>query len=555
MDMKFKWAHCKKTFVVKVSRRKFLLGLVVVLLVILGALFWKAHIPKPSVPIEEAPKEVAVPEKEKPVKPAKVVLRSTLPGRWYPANADTLSKQIEGFFEKADVKPRDNVIALILPHAGYSYSGQTAAFGPAATSKKYKRIVIIGPSHRIPMEQVLSVPRATHYETPLGQIPLDMEFIGGLLEYPLFQNVPRAHKYEHSVQIELPLLQHSQKDFKLVPIVAGHCSAKTVKRAGSILKSLVDDETLVVASSDFTHYGRNYSYVPFTENIPEQIKKLDMGAYEYIADLDSEGFLDYKRRTGATICGYVPIAILLSMLDEPTEAKLLKYTTSGEITGDFSNSVSYLSVAFCGTWGSYPPPRLLAQSSAGAESASELTEEDRKQLLVLARKSIVSFLEWRKVPTASDLNVEVTEVMKKPRAAFVTLKKNSRLRGCIGDIFPRQPLYKSVISNAINAAVNDRRFLPVTKDRFDDIDIEISALTVPRPIASSERIRIGIDGVVLRKDGHSAVFLPQVATEQRWSLEQMLRQLSLKARLPADAWKQGASFLVFQAEVFGEDHK
>jgi AmmeMemoRadiSam system protein A len=125
----------------------------------------------------------------------------------------------------------------------------------------------------------------------------------------------------------------------------------------------------------------------------------------------------------------------------------------------------------------------------------------------------------------------------------------------MGDIFPRQPLYKSVITNAINAAVNDRRFLPVTKAQCNDIEIEISALTVPRPVASSDEIRIGIDGVALNKDGHSAVFLPQVAPEQNWNLEQMLTQLSLKARLPADAWKQGASFLVFQAEVFGEDHK
>ncbi len=531
---------------------KLLLGVVLLLLCVIAIVFWKTHVSKPAAAV----KEVTRPRQEKVVEPReKVVLRSTLPGRWYPANADTLSKQIEGFFEKAEVEPINNVIAFILPHAGYSYSGQTAAFGPAATEKKYKRIVIIGPSHRIPMEQVLSVPRVTHYETPLGQVPLDLEFIDSLLEYPLFQNVPSAHQYEHSVQIELPLLQYAQRDFKLVPIVAGQCSAKTIEKAGSILKSLVDDETLVVASSDFVHYGRNYGYVPFTENIPEQIKKLDMDAYEHIADLDSRGFLDYKRRTGATICGYIPIAILLSMLAESTEAKLLKYTTSGEITGDFSNSVSYLSVAFSGAWGNYPPPRLLAQSSAGAKSVSELTEKDRKQLLALARRSIVSFLEWRKVPTASDLNIEITEAMKEPRAAFVTLKQNSQLRGCIGDIFPRQPLYMSVISNAINAAVNDRRFLPVTKTQFDDIDIEISALTVPEPVASFDQIRIGIDGVVLSKDGRSAVFLPQVATEQNWSLEQMLTQLSLKAGLSADAWKQGASFLVFQAEVFGEEHE
>jgi AmmeMemoRadiSam system protein A len=145
--------------------------------------------------------------------------------------------------------------------------------------------------------------------------------------------------------------------------------------------------------------------------------------------------------------------------------------------------------------------------------------------------------------------------MKQPRAAFVTLTENSQLRGCIGEIFPSQPLYKSVISNAINAAVHDWRFPPVTKNECDSIDIEISALTVPVSIASPDQIRIGIDGVVLSKNGHSAVFLPQVAPEQHWNLQQMLSNLSLKAGLPADAWKEGATFSVFQAEVFGEERK
>jgi AmmeMemoRadiSam system protein A len=145
--------------------------------------------------------------------------------------------------------------------------------------------------------------------------------------------------------------------------------------------------------------------------------------------------------------------------------------------------------------------------------------------------------------------------MKAPRGAFVTLKKNSRLRGCIGDIFPQRPLYKSIIINAIHACVNDRRFAPVSQDELKDITIEISALTVPAPIASPDKIRIGIDGVVLNKDGQSAVFLPQVAPEQGWNVDQMLTQLSLKARLAADGWKEGASFLVFQAEVFGENEK
>jgi AmmeMemoRadiSam system protein B/AmmeMemoRadiSam system protein A len=493
-------------------------------------------------------KESAEPPKEKRTEPSKVVLRSTLGGSWYPADTERLNRQIAGFFEKAEVEPINNIIALILPHAGYQFSGQTAAFALKTTSKQYKRVIIIGPSHRVPMEEVLSVPRATHYETPLGQIPLDVEFIDKLLKYSIFQNVPQVDEYEHSVQIEVPLLQHTQKDFKLVPIVAGDCSEETIAKAGNILKSLVDDDTLVIASSDFTHFGPNYGFTPFRENIPEQLKQLDMGAFERIKALDYKGFLEYRSKTGATICGCIPIAILLSMLDKSVEAKLVKYTTSGELTGDYTNSVSYFSIVFSGRWGNSSEIKPEA-------SIHELSKEDKKQLLALARKSLIHFLRRRRIPEISELNVTVSDAMKLQRAAFVTLKENSQLRGCIGDIFPRQPLYKSVISNAINAGVNDRRFLPVTEAECNNITIEISALTPPVPIASPEKIRIGIDGVVLSKDGYGAVFLPQVAPEQGWDVNQMLTQLSLKAGLPPDAWKEGANFLVFQADVFGENEK
>ena len=525
MDMKFKWARCEKTFVAKVSRRNFLLGLAIISLGIFGILFMKGC------------------KKKAPIR-AKVVLRSALAGKWYPADANILKEQITTFFQNAEVEPKNNVIGLILPHAGYDFSGQIAVLGLKTTDQKYKRIVIIGPSHYVPMEEVLSVPRVTHYETPLGQIPLDVEFIDKLLKYSVFQNVPQTHKLEHSVQIELPLLQHSLQSFKLVPIVAGSCSSETISKAGAILKGLIDKETLVIASSDFTHYGPSFPYVPFTENIPEEIKKLDMGAYEYIANLDCRGFLKYKQTTGATICGYIPIAILLSMLEEGTQVELIKYATSGEPTGDFTNSVSYLSVAFSGKWQNLP--EIEPQSA-------ELTEEDKKQLLTLARESIIYALEKRRVPKASDLGVTISDGMREPRAAFVTLKKNSQLRGCIGDIFPQRPLYKSVLINAVNAGFRDRRFSPVTKAECNDITIEISALTAPEPIASPDEIRIGTDGVVLNKDGHSAVFLPQVAPEQGWDVNQMLTRLSLKAGLPEDAWKEGASFLVFQAIVFGEE--
>jgi AmmeMemoRadiSam system protein B/AmmeMemoRadiSam system protein A len=528
----------------KSNRRKRLLHLPTLGVCVLGLLLvsvCKKESPAPS-------SVAAVVSPGKSAEPAKNVLTSPLAGAWYPADADALKKQIDDLFEKASVTPIDNVIALILPHAGYQYSGPTAAMALKSINRKYKRVVIIGPSHRVPMEEVLSVSRAAAYKTPLGQVPLDVEFIDKLLKFPVFQNVPETDEYEHSVQIEVPLLQHSQAGFKLVPIVAGQCSLETIDKAAGILSSLIDNDTLVIASSDFVHYGPNYDYVPFKQDIPEQLKKLDMGAFEHISKLDGPGLYDYRRKTGATICGYIPITILLTMLGKSAEAHLINYATSGEQAGDYTNSVSYLSVAFTGTWQTRPEAQQKTATPA-------LTEDDKKQLLLLARKTMVYALQNRRVPDASDLGIEISDAMRPARAAFVTLNKNGALRGCIGDIFPRQPLYKSVVMNAINACVNDRRFPPVSQDELKDITIEISALTVPAPISSPDQIRIGVDGVVLNKNGSTAVFLPQVAPEQGWDVNEMLTHLSLKAGLPPDTWKQGASFLVFQADVFGENEK
>jgi MEMO1 family protein len=346
--------------------------------------------------------------------------------------------------------------------------------------------------------------------------------------------------------MQLPLLQYRFSDFNLVPVVVGQCSPATILKAAEIFKSIVDGNTLVVASSDFTHYGPNYDYVPFQRNIQEELKKLDMGAYDYIAKQDGDGFLRYCDKTGATICGKIPIAILLSMLPTGTKVELLKYATSGEQAGDFANSVSYFSIAFHGEWQKQTPPLSLKADSL-------LTQEDKQNLLLLARRTIEFYQQNKNVPTPDQLGISITGAMKVSRAVFVTLKKNSDLRGCIGEIFPSQPLYKSVILNAVNAANNDLRFLPVKRGELSEIKIEISALTIPHPIDSYNKIRLGTDGIVMEKDNSSAVFLPQVAPEQGWTLEETLTQLSLKAGLAADAWKKDATFLVFQAEVFGEE--
>jgi AmmeMemoRadiSam system protein B/AmmeMemoRadiSam system protein A len=475
----------------------------------------------------------------------KNVMQSTLAGTWYNADPNALRAEIAAYFEEAQVEPREDIVALILPHAGYAYSGRTAACAVKSLGRSYTRVVIIGPTHQLPMEDMFSVPRATHYRTPLGEIPLDVEFIRRLLAYPIFQEVPAAHEREHSVQIEVPLLQYKLGDFKLVPIVAGQCSGDTVVQAGKILASLVDDGTLVVASSDFTHYGPNYQYVPFTKDIPASIEKLDMGAFEFVTRKDARGLLRYRQETGTTICGCVPIAVLLATLGSDAQAELVRYTSSGKLMNDYTNSVSYLAAAFHGAW-----PRSQGPQTQAAAAA--LTPEDKKVLLALARATIQFGLDKRRVPEPADLGATPSEATGIPRAAFVTLKEHGQLRGCIGDIFPQRPLYRSVITNAIYAAFGDRRFTPVQKDELGQITIEISALTPPAPVASYREIRIGTDGMVMNKDGHTAVFLPQVAPEQGWDLETTLANLSMKAGLAADAWKDGASFQVFQAEVFGE---
>ncbi len=475
----------------------------------------------------------------------KSVLKSSLAGQWYPGDAQSLKQQLDKMFEQTSGDSDPDAMALILPHAGYQYSGPCAAQALARLGKTYKRVVVIGPSHQVSLPEALSVPQVTHYQTPLGEVALDQPFIQALLEHPQFRSLPAAHQTEHSVQIELPLLQHRLGDFTYVPIVAGQLSLDTIEAVAAILKGMMDDDTLLVASSDFTHYGRQFNYVPFEEDVQAELKKLDMGAYAHIKARDARGFIKYQAETGATICGRVPIAIVLSMLSESVQVDAVDYTTSGEITGDFQHSVSYLSVLFSGGWGT-------EETVASQPLEASLSEQDKATLLKLARKTIAYYLEKNTKPTPEDLDISVGAALHTSRAAFVTLTKNHALRGCIGDILPRQALYASVIANAVNAAVNDYRFGAVSPDELDSLHIEISALTVPAPVDSYRDIRIGIDGVILEKGGHRAVFLPQVAPEQGWDVEETLTYLAQKAGLAPDGWKEGARFLCFQAEVFGE---
>lgn len=414
--------------------------------------------------------------------------KSTLAGTWYPAESGALITILNGIFEKADPNPLpDNIIGILLPHAGYAYSGETAAYAVKELKRKYRTAVIIGPSHSMRMENTFSVPLYDNYETPLGKLSFDTDIAVKLLKNPLFKNIPEALRNEHSVQMEVPLLQYMQRDIKIVFIIAGQCDFDTCENAAMYLKSIMSDDILLVVSSDFIHCGARFGYTPFQKNTPENLKTIDMKAFEFIKQFKAQEFMQYVEKSGATICGTVPIATAISALPENSKVHLMKYTDSGSVAGDISATVSYISAAWTGSWGKNDP------------EGSKLPAEDKQNLLKMARKSIEFFFANKKKASLKELGMKPDQAISQKRACFVTLKKDGHLRGCIGEILPSQELYDSVISNAINSAFSDSRFSPLSKKELDQVDIEISVLTVPRKVESWKDIKIGRDGVILRR--------------------------------------------------------
>lgn len=467
-------------------------------------------------------------------------LRSPLAGAWYPADGDALRRQIKDFIDNVPATPPPaDIIGLILPHAGYRFSGQTAAYGiKPVIGKSYSRVIIIAPSHHAALGNYVVIPDFSRYLTPLGEVRVDTAAVGKLAEYPFTLSRRQLNQVEHSVQIMLPLLQYALSGFKVVPLLVGEMDAAGLEQAARAIEPLLDADTLVVASSDFIHYGPRFRYKPFGRRAQagEKIRATDMRAFDLIKTLDHEGLKAMVDETGATICGVNAIRLLLRLLPQDAGIELLDYTTSVEVAGPASDSVSYLAAGITGKW-----PAAVA-----------LTESDKKQLLKLARSVIGHRLRFNKNPTVEELDFELTPGMRRQMGAFVSLYKQGRLRGCIGEIIARRPLYQAVIEQAGNAAFRDPRFPPLKSEELDRTDIEISALLPTEPVESWKDIVVGRDGIILEHEsGRSSVFLPHVAVEQGWNLEETLRNLAMKVGLPPEAWRQ-SRFKVFQAVVFGE---
>jgi len=272
---------------------------------------------------------------------------SSIAGSWYPGDRQELDSLVESLLQQADAPGLPGrPLGLIAPHAGIQFSGAAAACAyKPLRGRNIKRVILIGPSHYHGFRG-LAVSGVDAYETPLGRLPVDQKISDELSSHALFRGPSEAELPEHSLEMHLPFLQTVIPDCTLLPLVAGHLTPNECARAAEALTPLLDDASIVAASSDFTHYGRRFGYVPFADDVRENLHALDTGAIDLILAKDCEGFLGYVEKTGATICGATPIALLMNMLPASARGTLLSYYTSGDIIGDFSDTVSYASIIF-----------------------------------------------------------------------------------------------------------------------------------------------------------------------------------------------------------------
>lgn len=460
-------------------------------------------------------------------------------GSFYPAEKTELEQTITLLTTQAQqarvqIPSHKRLCALIMPHAGYIYSGLTAAHASLVlTEKQFAKVILLGPDHRVGFKNS-AVSDATAYQTPLGLIKLSRN-AEKLRQTPdLFRAIPASDRSEHSLEVILPFLQHYLKDFELIPIVMGSCDPD---RIASAIEPFVDQNTLVVASSDLSHY------LPYSEAVFRDKETIKM-----ILKLASGKLL----KSGNRACGKMPLLVIINMAQRyGWKPILLHYSNSGDTAGSQERVVGYAAIAFYG--------ESIMQDNK--DDAYLLSKKQGQTLVKLARQTLGERFDKKVDPVASESLADALKDSRfqDRRGTFVTLMLDGRLRGCIGNLSPTESIPAGVRRNALNAAFNDYRFSPLTDKEFDRVDIEISILTEPQPLEYTDsndllkKLRVNVDGVIIRKGGHSATFLPQV-WEQLPRIEDFLAHLCAKAGLAADAWRKNRlEVMTYQVQYFEEE--
>jgi len=466
-------------------------------------------------------------------------------GQFYSSDPIMLRADLSALFSHALPKQSDLVLAIISPHAGYVFSGEVAAssFNQLDPDKKYENIFILASSHRMSFEGA-SIYNKGNYVTPLGEVKVNLELANQLLkEYPVFTSKTESHISEHSLEVQLPFLQYKLKnEFSIVPIILGTKSPSTSKKIAEALKPYLNEKNLFVISTDFSHYPSYEDACVVDKTTAEAIiKNSPETLIETLKDNDNKGIDNLV----TSLCGWTSVLSLLYMTEGRKDVayKEIEYQNSGDSKqyGDKERVVGYFSIA------------LEKINNAGQADGFSLDEQEKESLLHIARQTMETYVSKGRVPPVDEKTLSVR--LREPYGAFVTLKKNGQLRGCIGRFEASGPLYEVVQQMAVSASTQDSRFLPVTEEEFDEIDLEISVLTPLKRIYSIDEFQLGRHGIYMKKGYASGTFLPQVAHETGWNTEEFLGHCAQdKAHIGWNGWKD-AELYVYEAYVFGEEEQ
>ncbi len=491
-------------------------------------------------------------------------------GSFYPLSQGELRAQVEGLLRDArpdrpTERKNSRPTAIVVPHAAYRFSGDTAAlcYKLLDGTPPPSRVVLLGPSHHLKMAGSCNVADFSAYSTPLGQVRVDRAAADRLLQTSVFHRTKRPHAAEHCLEVQLPFLQTLWPDCPpVVPILTGTLTADQARSAAAGLAEILDEEALLVVSTDFTHYGPRFSYAPFAgargQELKARIRELDMGAVDRLKALAPLELRRYLVRRQPTICGSQALLVLLELLQGTAAATVFQnWSNSGETTGSYSDCVSYVAMTF------YAPPGAVAKAEerldaarTSSDEAPSISAHDRRFLLKLSRDVVRKAHSPEEAMGTVDQALEqeaLSETLCSPYGVFVALKADGRLRGTAGSLTGDAPLCRAVPRMALSAAANAPKAHPIRADELRSLEVSVNVLGPILPVSDMSDIRVGRDGLVVQKRERSGVILPQTPVENGWDREQFLANACERAGLASDAWRSDSTTVLrFSATVFQE---
>ena len=470
-------------------------------------------------------------------------------GRFYPGTADELKKEIEEYFDKSSrlvslsLKEDERLAALIVPHAGYVFSGTVAASAYHLLRKQSgrKRIFILGASHHA-FYKGASVYYSGNYVTPLGKVPVDVETAEKLLrDKDFFGYYPEAHSREHCLEVQLPFLQEVLPEgFMIVPILLGGHSAKDPAKLAAILNPYFrDPENLFIVSTDLSHYPAYHDAVKTDKQTVDTYCRNSADDFEtFITKNPGKDIPNLSTR----MCGWTAALSLLEITRNIKDIRYqpVLYQNSGDIPlyGDKSQVVGYQSIA-------------VIDKQVKQSDTFHFTRKEKETMLDMARDAITGAVNGEEADEPGENGIFAS--FEENHGAFVSVYVDKELRGCIGRLTTEDPLHKTIKKMAVAAATRDHRFPAVKTGELKNLTIEISVLSPLKAVSSPEEIIPARHGIFIKKGFSSGTFLPQVAARTGWNAEQMLAECSeRKAGLGRNGWRD-AEIFTYEALVFGDE--